>query len=289
MKAPKIHRIHELFISGDLYTAFQDGTNIGTAGNPTYFFKSIYAPIKVPTAQGLPDEYSWIDIGFTEEEIAEIYDILYSPYFVVADNRQQLTYKIKRVLTLNLYKYKKLIEIQGYTFNPLWNVDADERYASADRHGNESGTNTHTVDITTTHESDTTTDNYSRAFNEEGISDTSKPDTRVNNYTNNGNNTFNNVDSHEEDNQDTTSKDYTAITHKVEGQDVEITIDSSLNPLEFDSQADYTHVERHLRQGNIGVTKSTELLEDARKFVRFNVLEEFFKDLNEVILVPIVK
>ena len=278
MKAPKIHRIHELFISGDLYTAFQDGTNIGTAGNPTYFFKSIYAPIKVPTAQGMPDEYSWIDIGFTEEEIAEIYDVLYSQYYVVADNRQQLTYKIKRVLTLNLYKYKKLIEIQGYTFNPLWNVDADERYASADRHGNESGTNEHTYHTTTTHSMDNTTENFSRAFNETKYPNT--PDTKVHTKSSDGA-TLQNTDSVATNNQDSTSKNYTKIP--------DISVDDSLNPLGFDSEADFTHVERHLRQGNIGVTKSTELLEDARKFVRFNILEEFFKDLNEVILVPIVK
>lgn len=278
MKTPKIHRIHELFISGDLYTAFQDGTNIGTAGNPTYFFKSIYAPIKVPTAQGLPDEYSWIDIGFTEEEIAEIYDVLYSPYFVVADNRQQLTYKIKRVLTLNLYKYKKLIEIQGYTFNPLWNVDADERYASADRHGNESGSNSHTYHTTTTHSMDNTTENFSRAFNESTYPAT--PDTMVHTQSSDGA-TLQNTDSVATNNQDSTSKNYTKIP--------DISVGDELNPLGFDSEADFTHVERHLRQGNIGVTKSTELLEDARKFIRFNILEEFFKDINEVILVPIVK
>jgi hypothetical protein len=48
---------------------------------------------------------------------------------------------------------------------------------------------------------------------------------------------------------------------------------------------DKMHIEKYLRQGNIGVTKTTELLEDARKYLRFSLVQEFFDDINKVILI----
>ena len=51
--------------------------------------------------------------------------------------------------------------------------------------------------------------------------------------------------------------------------------------------ADKYHTERKLRQGNIGVTKSTELIEAQREVVRYSILQEFFDDINKQILIEI--
>ena len=51
--------------------------------------------------------------------------------------------------------------------------------------------------------------------------------------------------------------------------------------------ADYYKAEKHRRYGNIGVTKTQELLEAEREQLRFNLLQEFFDDINKVILIGV--
>ena len=51
--------------------------------------------------------------------------------------------------------------------------------------------------------------------------------------------------------------------------------------------ADKMHVEKLIRHGNIGVTKTTELIEDAREVIAYSIIQQFFDDINEVILVGI--
>lgn len=276
-----IKNVHELFLSGDLYTAFETGLNIGTIGTPVYLFAEMYAPIKVPitgTEETQPKHWSYIDIGFDRQLIAEIYDIHFSRNFVVFDNVTNLGYKINRIVRENLYKYKRLIEIQGYTFNPLWNVDADERYGTAEKHGTVTDTNTHEYNEETTHTTNHDITNFSRDYTD---TEATNWDTRTNDYTvdTTGRHNATTVST---DNQDTLVKTYTGISG--------YSPSAASNPLEFQvNDSDYVHVERHIRQGNIGVTKTTELLEDARKYVIYNVLNELFKDLNDVLLVGVFK
>lgn len=51
--------------------------------------------------------------------------------------------------------------------------------------------------------------------------------------------------------------------------------------------AERYYAEKRIRQGNIGVTKSTELIEAQREAVRYNILDEFFRDLERDIVVGI--
>lgn len=273
-----IKNVHDLFLSGDLYTAFETGLNIGTIGTPVYLFNELYAPIKIPTASGMPATWSYIDIGFDKQTIAEIYDIHFSRNYLVFDNVTNLGYKINKIVRENLYKYKRLIEIQGYAFNPLWNVDADEKYATVEKHGTVTDTNTHVYKEVTTHTVNQDVTNFSRDYTDsEAANFDTKTTTSMTDTDDRHNATE--VDT---DNQDTLEKTYTGI----DGVDAA----AEHNALEFAlSDGDYTHVERHVRQGNIGVTKTTELLEDARKYVIFNVLNELFKDLNDVLLVGVFK
>ena len=51
--------------------------------------------------------------------------------------------------------------------------------------------------------------------------------------------------------------------------------------------AERYYAEKRIRQGNIGITKSTELIESQREVVRYNILDEFFKDLEREIIVGV--
>ena len=51
--------------------------------------------------------------------------------------------------------------------------------------------------------------------------------------------------------------------------------------------AERYYAEKRIRQGNIGITKTTELIQSQRDIVRFNILDEFFKDLEREIIVGI--
>lgn len=275
-----IKNVHDLFLSGDLYTAFETGLNIGTIGTPVYLFNQIYAPIKIPTASGMPATWTYIDIGFDKQTIAEIYDIHFSRNYLVFDNVTNLGYKINRIVRENLYKYKRLIEIQGYAFNPLWNVDADEKYATVEKHGTVTDTNTHKYDEETTHTVNQDVTNFSRDYAGTAPGATAW-DTKTTTSATDSNQRHNRTNT-VTDNQDKLEKKYTGISG--------VSATAANNALEFAlTDGDYTHVERHVRQGNIGVTKTTELLEDARKYVIFNVLNELFKDLNDVLLVGVFK
>ena len=56
----------------------------------------------------------------------------------------------------------------------------------------------------------------------------------------------------------------------------------------FENSADNSdiyHAEKRVREGNIGLTKTTELIESARSTLRWTVLDELFKDINEVLLI----
>lgn len=265
-------RVEVMNENGELSTAFGFATNIGTALNPQYFFSEIYAPIKTPTASEMPNTWTYVNIGVDNTYLAQIYNTYYSRNFLIRDKALKLFPFIQGVFLKNKYKYQRMIEIQGYTFNPLWNVDADERYAYIDRHGTETDTNTHKYNEETTHTINQDVFNYSRDFTDTAATNF---DTKTTTSATDSNTRHNKTDT-QTDNQDTITKTHTEITGA--------SATATLNPLEFAVTGDTAHVERHIRQGNIGTTKTTELLEDAIQYIRNNVITEFFNDINEVIL-----
>lgn len=230
------------------------------------FFKDIYIPVKIPTADGMPENFTYVNIGVTPVEMAHIYSAYYGAnYFIEGMDKsdfqqysQKLAKRIKAVYQKNLGKYLKLMELQGYSYNPLWNVDGVEEYAFLENQGiNDVSQKTKTPTITGRTNvydgnlRDATQTSYGTVEgNYNGVTDT----TYTHNNAKNG------------------TADYNA------GQDV------------FGNNVvggDKYHTEKKVRQGNIGVTKTQELIEAERENLRFSLIQEFFDDINEQILIGV--
>lgn len=257
--------------TGTPLNALESAISTGTgSGSPTvYFFQDIWVPFakrKGGTGSDqhdiVPGEYVYQNVGFTTDQIADIYWTQYRSLFLsepldttdttaISNSVQHLGKIIKAVLTKNKYKYLKWIDEMGYAYNPLWNVDGVEEYQSIDEHGNVTKTDTPILATATALD----TSSYDGAL---------KP-TQSTSTTYNGT-------------QATSTETHAPI----------ITDESGIPGIIHNiTGGDYTHIEKRLRQGNIGVTKSTELIESERELVRFNLLQEFFNDINKEILIGV--
>lgn len=270
-----------------LETAFRMA--LENASQPgTYFFDNVYIPVKIPTADGMPDDYTYERIGWDIGDIIEIYNTYYGANFLVepftkdgafeySDSVGSLSRRIKSVFQMNKGKYLKLIELQGYSYNPLWNVDGTEDYTYLENEG--------MADKKTGH-------NINRTVN--GTLDSTQT-TSVNMYDSNPRQAQKVVTEGNPSSTETAlaanNYDEEKYTHKnaknlnAQGQEEEYAAESAFG--QDIKGGDKFHTERKVRQGNIGVTKTQELIESERENLRFTVLDEFFKDINEQILVGI--
>lgn len=260
-------------------------------------FEHIYVPITLPDSQGVSTT-TWVDVGFDDTDLAEFYAGLYSGNYIAVpadtiSNRIKLLHKMRSVYHLNKYKYLKLIELMGYKYNPLFNVDANELYGYFENNGVNDVKSTTKGEISTTNESGTgenvpTTNHYVNPYDSTTTDKLQSKDTTTGKTT-----------STTQYGKQPTSGDYepyeqnTTITHnsaknKSNGTDVEYNVSASDNPFgEALTGADRYRVEKHLRQGNIGTTKTQELIAAERENLKFNLFNVFFEDLNEQILVGI--
>lgn len=265
---PKIQKIGEWWKLGSLNEAFTLGTkspvDIGHNNNAWYVFEHIYRPVRLPTAQGMPDNWTFYDVGFKFSELADMYAIQYSGNFwpeyfeskaafnyAAARGESLVVKKMAAVIRKNIYKYLRLMELAGYTFNPLWNVDGEELYSSADLHGDElrtstfDDTNTHTV---STYDADSKEESTDRSYTGE-------------------------------------DGDTVTTSHIGTGQGVAAASDAFGVGMD---DSDIYHADKRVRRGNIGLTKSTELAEAFREDLRSSgLIQEFFDDLNQALLIPI--
>lgn len=162
--------------------------------------------------------------------------------------------KIKLKVLTNIYKYSRLYETTILEYNPLWNVDGtEERTVNRSRSGNDTDTynenNTTTktgTDATATTGNDTTT-TQKTTFDSASFNDTDK-NTLQHNTT------------------DTTTHN-TTDTNRHTGTKGNI----------FENEEEET--ETLVRQGNIGVTKSTELIDSQRLTVNYSYIEEVVHDI----------
>ena len=252
-----------------LQYAFADALKIGDKnpqGSGTPLFTDIYLPVKIITQSGMNDNPIYVNIGFAPKEIAKMYADYYGlNYLVVPDTdidtatnkSAKLTSKIKSVVQANLYKYLKNIEILGYSYNPMWNVDGIEIYSYADfdhfdkvdiaHNITKAGGNTHDVSVTT----------YDG--------------------------TYKNLTS-ETDQWATADNQTVTRTRTLDG--VNVPKDALGNTLSNKSPDNY-HTEKKVRQGNVGITTSAQLIAGERENFKYSILEEFFKDINKQILVGI--
>ena len=298
-----------------LQRAFENGTKVAVGPPEKYFFTQIWLPVKEMTEQGIANDWTYKNIGLTVTELADAYQTFYgfnrlSVPLIETQGYQscyELGEKIKSVFLMNKGKYLKLLELQGYTYNPLFNVDGVEIRQSLENQGINNVTNqsvssgrslqdqnqksTHNVsayDSGTKEEyNDITQGNKTGGVNnlprveynfQTGELESETPDTysdvagQTASYGASGNftkyehnNAHNGVTGHEEYTVD--AKD-TAFGEALVG-------------------GDKMHNEKYIRQGNIGVTKTQELIEAERQNLKYSIVKEFFDDINAQILVGI--
>ena len=267
----------------------QHRTALQAAFRTVNLFEHIYIPVKTATSTGMPENFTYVDIGVDHMEMAEIYNTYYGRNGLIEPliNRPEggydtsvagLNRRIISVYNLNKQKYLKLIELAGYEYNPLWNVDGTEEFSYLENQGY--------VDALTTYVNASRTDTKGSVA---GAADA--PNTHVQKVTTFDSNTYqNNV-------ADEVHESYTAGGHTDTAETNYTHYNAKNGNAEYNAGKDVWdntvvggdkyHTEKKVRSGNIGVTKTQELIESERLNLRFSILGEFFKDINEEILVGI--
>lgn len=263
----RMQRIEVWQDEGWLTHAFQSA--IGTYSDGTWhiMFNDIYAPIREydPQTGKLADTPTWVNFGFTADEIAAAYwawfgGNFFPDYYNSGDDFQaSITLKTNRVVNLihavfrqNEMKYRKMIELAGFYYNPLWNVDGNEMFSSADAHGNE--VETSKFQTTSTH--------------------------KVATY--DGGDTATKVEY--EDVSASEPTDGNTLTRSHDGTNIAVAAADDAFATGI-TDSDFYHVEKRIRQGNIGVTSTQSLIAAERENLKFSILNEFFTDINEVVLI----
>lgn len=311
--APPQYALQEAFLQGTSTPLFKkDGT---TTTGSDLFFQSIYVPIKVVDQQGMAEEFHFYNVGFKTVEIADAYQTLYGfnrlsvpldPTSVGAATISTgiLGQKIAAIFQMNKQKYYKMIELQGYTYNPLWNVDGVEIKQTLENEG------VNDVDTNSFSSGRGATANYNKTEHEttpyddqdyrKEYKDTTQGQASVSNfpqYAWNGTQWVVTQDSMSNVGAESMTKaggrTSTVYVHNnaknlVDGQPVDYVVDVTDTAF---GQAlvggDKMHLEKYLRQGNIGTISTVKLLEEQREFIRFNILQEFFDDINKELLVGV--
>jgi hypothetical protein len=280
-----------------LESIFDVATNNITATIPGHFFRHIYMPLELYDPTTETKLKTWSDIGLTLYDLSEAYWSQYSrglldaPYYLCADGTEQtkmlleLARKAKSVLTKNKYKYLKLIESLGLEYNPLFNVDGVEIRQRLENEGvndvSETNGNTQTFN--------NLTDTHNVAPYDSAVTKEEYNDTRTGNISDSGSrdttythkNAKNMVGTLVQSDADDDVKQY------------QVNEDSAEYYVERDDTAfgyrliggDKMEVEKLIRQGNIGIVSSQKLVQEQRDIALFSVIEEYFNDLNKIILV----
>lgn len=316
---PMMQRIDDWYKNGWLGEVFEKAL---TLPDNSFFFQTIYVPyrdvvqktIDGETKLVLEDEWHYENCGWSESDVTDAYWAEYggnffNEYFkdgnefllALGQNRCEVERMIHAVFGKNKIKYKKMIELLGFAYDPLNNVDAHEMFSVLENHGGEThdngGTNTiiNGTDMKTTHNVAPYDGGTKEEYNDttEGNGASATPSVRVNTDTFEG---------------DAVTKP-SSMSSSVGQNKMTLTHNEAVNMGgDFGSGreshayhvsgkdnafgeelwgADYYKAEKHRRYGNIGVTKTQELLASERENLRFNLLSEFFNDINEAILVGI--
>lgn len=249
--------------------------NVTGEGSPvSYFFQDIYVPILTRDENHAPlvgDDgnfvFTYQNVGLTTSQLTDAYMTLYGynmlsvplvppqvDAFKYATSVSALSTKMKSIFLMNKYKYLKWIDSMGYAYNPLWNVDGSDSFQYIDSHGNVTRTNTPILQ---------TSQNLQTA-----------PYDNSNTYVNTS--------------MTTNTYSGTQSTDTETHADILPEDDNTINgPVHAITGGDYSHIEKRVRQGNIGVTQTSELIRNERELVRFNLVQEFFNDVNKQLLVGI--
>lgn len=302
-----------------LKNAIQLGTWI-SQDPETYFFDSIWLPVKEVTSSGIAEQFTYVNIGLSTEQLAQIYKTYHgfnylSPAFYKnnpALSIIDLGEKIRSIFLLNKGKYLKLLELQGYTYNPLFNVDGTEIRQSLDNEGTndvssnafasghggtaEDVTNTHKVSAYDNTEKTEYTDQTQGGQNsldgipQYGYDSTTDTWTKSNgSLANLSGETMSASGSRNETtytHNNAMNKKWNETTQQYDEEEYEVDAKDTAFKKALVG-GDKMHNEKLIRQGNIGVTKTQELIDAERQNLRYSVVKEFFDDINAQILVGI--
>lgn len=275
-----------------LRNAFEIALGRGTTPE-TYLFEDIYIPIPKTNAdkygqeipEGLdahafvePYEYKFVNVGMSVEDIVDYYWTKYgcNMFCIPINDRETsltgdltLGKKMNVIVKANMYKYLKWIADMGYAYNPLWNVDGTDWFQYIDTHGNVVRKDSPILQYA---------DKLKTNAYEGTLRDTNETqNTYAGTYLNGETETFG------KSSYDDTQNIYSVSKEEHDA----VTNDSIDGPVKSITGGDYSHIEKRIRQGNIGVTQTSELIKNERDLVRFNIIEEFFKDVNKELLMGI--
>lgn len=251
-------------------------TSTGAGSPVSYFFQSIYIPVRKrdPNTNAMiePAEYDYVNVGLTTEQLTNAYWALYGQNMWSGKLRSYdqslkmldiaaMSQKVKSVFELNKGKYLKWIDVMGYEYNPLYNVDGVEIEQTLDNHG---GVNRDVTPVLATQQN-LKTNSY----------DGTLKDTQETSTTYNGT-------------KATSEETHLNAKNTVNGAEADYNVAAKDTAFgEALTGGDFMHINKRLRQGNIGVTMTTQLLEAERDFVKTNLIKEFFNDINEQFLVGV--
>lgn len=268
-------------------------------------FTNIYISIREnpqTPQQEIEPNYVFVNVGFTTAQIADYFNTKFSANYFLYDYKIEKDYnkllsRMKSIYNANFYKYKKLIEVMGYRYNPLYNVDATELYSNMEAMGDSKTTRTPegtiintsgTFNAETEKIEKTTTTNYTNPYDQNTESSADYVDSKTEQTP------ITSAQTYEEYNETTEYESQPAHSWTYNSSTGTVTKDGIFSIAAKDSAfgvslggAERYYAEKRIRQGNIGITKSTELLESQREVVRFNILDEFFRDLKKDIIVGI--
>ena len=288
MRVNCLQKVDYWLDKGYLFIAFSQGMTNNV-------FEHIYVPITLPDSTG-NSTTTWVDVGLSVSALAYEYGVLNTGNYIMypsdSDGRDKLSDKINVIYNKNKYKYLKLIELMGYKYNPLFNVDGVELYGEFENQGVNDISSTTKGKVSTTNDAgdgnfnaSPTTTHYVAPF------DTQNPKAESRDVTKGQTTATTEYDNNNPLTQDTTVTHNNAKnTVTVEGTETEedYTVNAEDNVFgQALTGADKFHVDKRIRQGNIGVTKTQELIAAERENLKFNLFNVFYEDLNEQILVEI--
>ena len=265
-------------------------------------FEYIYVSIRMNPVAEVDEEnpqYEFINVGFSSEQISEYFNTRYGMNYFLYDFAIETDYnKLKNrmisIYNANFYKYKKLIEVMGYRYNPLFNVDGTELYSNMESIGDSSNERKPTGKNRTTSGTlsdgtigSSTTENYTNPYDSNASGDPAYlTDKTIQNAITTDQEYLNNYSD-----KSTIDNLPAQRFHESEGQISKSGLyDMAAKDSAFGVSlegAERYYAEKRIRQGNIGVTKSTELITAQREAVRYNILDEFFRDLYSEVVVGV--
>lgn len=277
-------------------------------------FRDAYMHFKTMDSTGIEKDEIYY-IGINCADLADIFASKYEHRLVERpinlDDPTADVERIKRRLHAMVCeyipKYLKTVETYGYTYNPLANVDADEQYAYIDSASdtNSNGSTDSSSENSSSSHSSTNVNTTSTSINGgEGISspethlyetqydDTGKSDANLKSYTttsggSTSHSTANANENYSDGSADSSSSGSASSSSESHYDRQNINVKASDNALGFNmDSATNIHIEKHRRVGNIGTTKTTELIQSERE-IYSSIIHEFLEDAAKEILLPL--